>query len=97
MKIIPSNDRVLIEPHDMTLVNGIYIGQAGGKDKRLHGTVLALGPGVPNKLGGFSPITQCKVGDTVIYGNVQTTVDDLLGDKQVLLVQSAAIVAVIED
>lgn len=98
MKILPSNDRVLILPIDMTLSNGgIYTGQLGEKDRRLHGTVLAVGPGAPNKDGGFNPIKQCKVGDNVIYGNVVTTVDDIQDGKQVFLVQSAAIVAVLED
>ena len=98
MKIIPSNDRVLILPTDMTLTNGgIYIGQTGGKDRRLHGKVLAVGQGTPDKYGKFTPITSCKVGDEVVFGNVTTTVDDMQDGKQVLLVQSAAIVAVIED
>ena len=97
MIINPSNDRVLIKP--ITLENK----SAGGivlrgelADDRLHGKVLAMGPGKQNANGNMIPIKQCNIGDIVVYGNVASTVEERLdnGDKCILIV-AEAIVAVL--
>lgn len=94
--IYPSNDRVLIVPIDLEAISGGGI-VITSLDERKHGKVIAIGPGKQNASGALIPITQCKVGDTVIYGNVASTIKDRLdnGDK-CLLVVSEAIVAVLK-
>ena len=94
--IYPSNDRVLIKPIDLEAISGGGI-VITNIDDRLHGLVMAIGPGKQNAAGNIIPITQCKVGDTVIYGNVASTLKDRLdnGDKCILVV-SEAIVAVLK-
>lgn len=92
--IHPSNDRVLIKPIKLEAMSGGGIVLGGGaKDDRLHGKVIAIGPGKQNANGSLIPIVQCKVGDTVIYGNVASTVKDRLdnGDKCILLVAEAIV------
>lgn len=94
--IYPSNDRVLINPIDLEAISGGGIVITNMDDRR-HGKVMSIGPGKQNASGHIIPITQCKVGDTVIYGNVASTIEDRLdnGDK-CLLVVSEAIVAVLK-
>lgn len=97
MIISPRNDRVLIAPIDLkSLSAGGIVLRGKLADIRLHGIVLAVGPGRVSPNGTLTPITQCYIGDKVIYGQVTTTVEDKLenGDT-VHLVQSDAIVAVI--
>jgi chaperonin GroES len=92
--INPSNDRVLIKPIDLEAISGGGIVLGGGaKDTRLHGKVMAIGPGRQNAAGNLIPVTQCKVGDEVIYGNVANTCDDRLdnGEKCVLVVAEAIV------
>ena len=99
MSIIPVNDRVLLEPLEVTLPSGLVLTGSMAK-KRLHGRVLAVGSGkLVMEEGKITrcPISSCKVGDTVVYGNVATTVEEELDGKKLLLVQEAAIVAILEE
>ena len=92
--IYPSNDRVLIKPIKLEAMSGGGIVLGGGaKDTRLHGKVMAIGPGKQNAAGNLIPVTQCKVGDEVIYGNVASSIDERLdnGDKCILVVAEAIV------
>ncbi len=94
-EIIPLNDRVLIEPiqEDNFSKGGVLI--AGGDGATCHAIVLAVGEGKAMPSGRM-PIA-CKVGDKVIYGELNNTVEDKLNGKDVLLVVEQAIVAIIKD
>ncbi len=95
-ELIPLGDRVLIEPiiEDNFSKGGVII--AGGEDtKTLHAIVLAVGKGKAMPSGRM-PI-DVKVGDKVIYGALNNTVEDTLNGKDVLLVVEQAIVCVIKD
>jgi co-chaperonin GroES (HSP10) len=65
-------------------------------DGYLHGEVLAIGAGQAAVNGVRMPM-DVAVGDIVIYGNVQSTIEDNLNDKVVKLVQHNAIVGIIKD
>jgi len=89
--ITPLGDRVLIAPVE-TKLGSIVLTDADGY---LHGEVLATGLGQATVNGQRMPI-EVSVGDVVIYGNVQSTIEDRLDDKVVKLIQANAIVAIIE-
>ncbi len=89
--IIPLGERVLIEPLDVTR-GGIIVSSDSGY---LHGVVLAVGKGLACVNNQRMPM-EVSVGDIVIYGNVQSTIEDTLNGKVVKLVQHAAIVAIVQ-
>ena len=91
-KITPLGDRILVEQVEGKIGSIIVAGDA----KFLHGKVLAIGEGLATVNKQRMPI-KVKVGDLVIYGNVQSTIDDTLNGKPVMLMQQAAIVAVYKD
>jgi len=93
-KIIPLQDRVLIEPFQTEHLSAGGIALAGADMKYNHAKVLAVGKGRA-MASGRMPI-DCKVGDTVIYGDLQNTIEDKLNGKRVLIVVEMAIVAIIE-
>jgi len=93
-EIVPLNDRVLIEPFDVDNYSAGGIIVAGGEGEVLHAKVLAVGKGKAMPSGRM-PI-DVQVGDTVIYGELNNTVEDKLNGKKVLLVIEQAIVAVIK-
>jgi chaperonin GroES len=96
MSIVPANDRVLVKPLESKTAGGIVLTGTAAK-KYLHGVVMAVGPGRVGSDGNSRiAISTCEVGDTVIYGNVLTTVEDTLDGDKVLLMQEAAIVGVIK-
>jgi chaperonin GroES len=94
--IIPLNDRVLVEPIDVesTSAGGIVLtGDATFKFN--HGKVLAVGEG-RNMPSGRIPI-DVSIGDVVIYGDVQNTIEDRLEGKKVLLIVEQAIIAIVKE
>ncbi len=93
-EIIPLNDRVLIEPiiTDNYSAGGIIV--AGDEGAILRAKVLAVGAG-RNMPSGRIPI-DVAVGDIVIYGELNNTVEEKLNGKKVLLVVEQAIVAIIK-
>lgn len=97
--INPCNDRILIKPIDLEAMSGGGIVLGGGvKDTRLHGKVLAIGPGRMNAQGNMVVTFQGAIGDIVIYGNVSTTVDERLDNgDECFLVMAEAIVGIIHD
>ncbi len=96
MEYIPLNDRVLIEPYDVENMSSGGVILAGREDmKLLHATVLAVGKGrlMPS---GRMPMDM-KVGDKVVYGNMNNNVEERLNGKDVLLVTEQCIVAIIKE
>ncbi len=94
-ELIPLSDRVLLEPieEDNFSKGGVLI--AGGEGETCHALVLAVGEGKAMPSGRM-PIA-VKVGDKVIYGDLNNTVEDKLNGKRVLLVVEQAIVAIIKE
>ena len=94
-ELIPLNDRELIEPidEDNFSAGGVLI--AGGEGETSHAIVLAVGKGKAMPSGRM-PI-DVKVGDKVVYGDLNNSVEDKLNGKRVLLVVEQAIVAIIKD
>jgi chaperonin GroES len=95
IEIIPLNDRVLIEPFNTENFSAGGIIVAGGEGSVSHAKVLAVGKGRAMPSGRI-PI-DVAVGDIVIYGDLNNTVEDKLNGKKVLLVVEQAIVAVIKE
>lgn len=95
-EIIPLNDRVLIEPiKDDNFSKGGVLLPGNENTDVLHAIVLAVGEGKAMPSGRM-PIS-VKVGDKVIYGALNNTVEDTLNGKDVLLVVEQAIVAIIKE
>ena len=93
-EIIPLNDRVLLEPMDVEHLSAGGIALAGGDMKYNHAKVLAVGAGRLMASGRMA--IDVNVGDTVIYGDLQNTIEDKLNGKRVLLVVEQGIVAIIK-
>lgn len=94
IRVIPLMDRLLIEPieTEQKTAGGIVIAGTEQKIPYLHGKVLAMGPG-KQKASGEYIAPNFKIGDTVVYGNVSSTLEDMQDGKKVLLVESNAVVA----
>jgi len=100
MYITPLLDRVLIKPIDVEDITsgGILLAQSVTlKEPRLHGIVLEIGPGRMNAAGKLIKIFSGDIGDTVIYGNVTTTVKEIMNNEKVLLISGEAIVGIVHD
>lgn len=96
MFIRPLQDRVLIEPLEVEQksAGGIVLAGADAKINYLHGKVIAKGPGKQKATGEHVPIP-LELGDVVIYGNVSSTLEDMVDGKKVFLVEQNAIVGII--
>ncbi len=96
MFIKPLQDRVLIEPIEVEQKSsgGIVLAGADAKITYLHGKVIAKGPGKQKATGEHVPIP-LELGATVIYGNVSSTLEDMVDGKKVFLVEQNAIVGII--
>ncbi len=96
-EIIPATGRLLIQPItvEATSDGGILLSNMAIAELN-HAEVLAVGLG---KLivGGERMSVEFNVGDIVIYGNRQDTVEDTLHSKSVLLVVEQCIVAVVKE
>lgn len=98
MNIKPLSDRVLIKPIDVEDVSAggiVYAQSVQLKEPRLHAVVLAIGEGRQNASGKFIKTFTGKVGDTVVFGNVNSTIKEILDGDKVLLIAGEAIVGII--
>ncbi len=93
-EIIPLQDRVLIEPFEIEHTSAGGIALAGGDMKYNHAKVLAVGEGRAMPTGRI-PI-DVKPGDTIIYGDLQNTIEDKLNGKRILLTVEQGIVAIVK-
>jgi len=96
-EITPATGRILVEPitTEAKSAGGIVL-HGEQASQFTHGKVLAVGAGkvMPN---GNRIDMDVTVGDVVIYGGMQNTVEDELNGVPVLLVVEAAIVAIIKE
>lgn len=98
MRIIPCNDRILIEKIELESKSsgGIVLAQATEHNYK-RAKVLALGPGKRLPTGALSGIECCKVGDTISYAELPNQRDEECEGKKLLLITEAAVLAVIEE
>ncbi len=85
----PLEDRILVEIEETSskTASGIIIPD-NAKEKSQKGTILAVGPGLPNKP------TVVKVGDTILYGKFSGSEIEIEG-KMFLLMREADIYAIL--
>lgn len=91
-ELIPLNDRILIEPLDSVTAGGIVLTHNNDQQRA---KVLAVGAG-RNMPSGRIPI-DVKVGDIVVYGDVNNTIKEELNGKPVLLITEMAVVAIVKE
>ena len=94
MFIKPLADRVLIEPNEVENKVGSIVLAGDTKVDYLHGLVIAKGPGKQKATGEYVSIP-LELGQVVIYGNVSSTLEDMVNGKKVFLVEQNAIVGII--
>ena len=96
MKLIPLEDRVIVEPmtEEEKTKGGIYLPATVDKEKPEQGKVIAIGPGKMLDSGKRAPM-EIKVGDKVVftkYGPDEIKLDD----KKYLIVRQSDILAIIK-
>lgn len=95
MFIKPLQDRVLLENIEVEQKIGSIV-LSEKKVNYLHGIVISMGPGKQKANGEHVPIP-LEIGQTVIYGNVASTLEDMIDGKKVFLVEQNAIVGIIHE
>lgn len=96
MKLVPLEDRVIVEPitEEEKTKGGIYLPQTVDKEKPEQGKVISVGPGKMLESGKRSPL-DVKVGDNVVftkYGPDEIKVEG----KKYLIVRQSDILAIIK-
>lgn len=96
MKLIPLEDRVIVEPitEEEKTKGGIYLPETVDKEKPEQGTVVSVGPGKMLDSGKRAPM-DIKVGDKVVftkYGPDEIKVEG----KKYLIVRQGDILAIIK-
>lgn len=93
-KLIPLNDRVLIEPlEDQEVMYGNIIVPDLGKEKPELGTVVSVGSGRLSEFSGQWIPVNCQVGDIVLVPKIGTIRVELKG-KEYYVAQDREILAV---
>ncbi len=89
LSIKPLADRVVIEPAmaEQKTASGIIIPDTA-KEKPQRGTVVAVGPGLPD-----APLT-VKTGETVLYGKYAGT-EFTIDGKDYLIMRESDLIAII--
>jgi chaperonin GroES len=79
-ELVPYFDAVIVKPLEIeeTQYGSIFVPDMG-KDKNVHGTVVAVGPGIHTVTGEFIP-TAIKVGEQVILPTMGFTKFEHNGD-----------------
>lgn len=98
-KLLPSNDRILIQPIDEgEQTYGNIVIPDMGKEKPEMGKVLAVGPGRQSELDPSKVISvrSCKVGDVVLVPKIGTLRIDFEGDEY-YLAQDKEVLAVVKE
>lgn len=96
MKLVPLEDRVIVEPmtEEEKTKGGVYLPATVDKEKPEEGKVIAVGPG---KLldSGKRGAMDIKVGDKVVFTKYGP--DEVkLNDKKYLIVRQSDILAIIK-
>ena len=97
--LLPSNDRILIEPIDEgEQTYGNIVIPDMGKEKPEMGKVIAIGPGRQSELDPSKMILvrSCKVGDIVLVPKVGTLRIDFDGSEY-YLAQDREVLAIVKE
>lgn len=96
MKLVPLEDRVIIEPlaEEEKTKGGVYLPETADKEKPEQGKIVSVGPGKMLENGERGEM-EVKVGDRVIftkYGPDEIKVED----KKYLIARQSDILAIIK-
>ena len=88
MAVKPLEDRVLVKPvaQATTTSSGLYLPESS-KEKPIHGTVVAVGPGKILDNGTRADMSVSE-GDIVVYGKYAGTEVEVNGDEHLILRES---------
>ncbi len=95
-KLIPLNDKIIVEANDdeKTTKSGIVLPDTINKERPEQGTVISVGPGKMAKSGTRQPVS-VKVGQKILftkYAPNEVEVDD----KKYLVISESDVLAIIE-
>ena len=88
MAVKPLEDRVLVKPVEKESVtsSGLYLPESS-KEKPIHGTVVAIGPGKRLENGNLAAMS-VTVGDTVVYASYAGTEVEVNGESHLVMRES---------
>lgn len=88
MAVKPLEDRVLVKPVEKESVtsSGLYLPESS-KEKPIHGTVVAVGPGKRLENGNLATMSVQK-GDIVVYASYAGTEVEVNGDTHLVMRES---------
>ena len=88
MAVKPLEDRVLVKPVEKESVtsSGLYLPESS-KEKPIHGTVVAVGPGKRLENGNLASMSVQK-GDIVVYASYAGTEVEVNGDTHLVMRES---------
>jgi chaperonin GroES len=89
-------DAVIVKPQEVEETQyGSIIVPDMGKDRNVHGTVIAVGPGKETVTGTFIP-TRLKEGDIVVLPTMGATKIEHEGDELYILPENQILAKVVE-
>lgn len=96
MKLVPLEDRIIVEPmtEEEKTKGGIYLPDTADREKPEQGTVISVGPGKMLESGSRSPM-DIKVGDRIVFSKYGPDEFKVEG-KKYLIVRHSDILAVIK-
>lgn len=88
MSVKPLEDRVLVKPVEQESMtsSGLYLPESS-KEKPIHGTVVAVGPGKVLENGNRADMS-VGMGDRVVYSTYAGTEVDIDGVEHLILRES---------
>ena len=88
MAVKPLEDRVLVKPVEQASVtsSGLYLPESS-KEKPIHGTVVAVGPGKRLDNGNRATMS-VHTGDTVVYASSAGTEVEVDGESHLVMRES---------
>lgn len=88
MAVKPLEDRVLVKPVEKESVtsSGLYLPESS-KEKPIHGTVVAVGPGKRLENGNLASMSVQK-GDIVVYASYAGTEVEVNGESHLVMRES---------
>ncbi len=88
MAVKPLEDRVLVKPVEKESVtsSGLYLPESS-KEKPIHGTVVAVGPGKRLDNGNLASMSVQK-GDIVVYASYAGTEVEVNGESHLVMRES---------
>ncbi len=88
MAVKPLEDRVLVKPVEKESVtsSGLYLPESS-KEKPIHGTVVAVGPGKRLDNGNLASMS-VTVGDIVVYASYAGTEVEVNGESHLVMRES---------